>query len=76
MLYPNTILIGDYFNDQPVYKNGALTRKRYNIANIDPGGSFLAFNLYLNAYDSNLVYQDNGTVMPLSISKQSFIIYK
>ena len=29
-----------------------------------------------NAYDSNAVYTDNGKVMPLSISKQSYIIYK
>lgn len=29
-----------------------------------------------NAHNSNAIYTDNGKVMPLSISKQSYIIYK
>lgn len=32
--------------------------------------------LNFNASSSNSIYTDNGKVMPLSISKQSYIIYK
>ena len=32
--------------------------------------------LDLIAHNSNAVYQDNGKVLPLSISKHSYIIYK
>lgn len=33
-------------------------------------------HIYFNANSSNSLYTDNGKVMPLSISKQFYIIYK
>ena len=33
-------------------------------------------SLRLNAHNSNAVYTDNGLILPKSISKQSYIIYK
>lgn len=33
-------------------------------------------SLRLNAHNSNAIYTDNGLILPSSISKQSYIIYK
>lgn len=48
-----------------------------NRYNFQSGGQDLGYApLYFNAHNSNAIYTDNGKVLPLSISKQSYIIYK
>ena len=42
----------------------------------DGSASIMFRYLGFNANSSNSVYTDNGKVLPLSISKQSYIIYK
>ena len=57
---------------------GALTNTTgvYSSPNVSQYDPSIYQAIVLNAHNSNAVYQDNGKVLPLSISKQSYIIYK
>jgi hypothetical protein len=47
------------------------------IANHGFEGGYIDYhNLSFNANSSNSIYTDNGLILPSSISKQSYIIYK
>ncbi len=45
-------------------------------ASLAGGENLLSNTMIFNAHNSNAVYSDNGLVLPNSISKQSYIIYK
>ena len=57
---------------------GALTNTigMYSAPNVSQYSSGTCQAIVLNAHNSNAVYQDNGLILPKSISKQSYIIYK
>lgn len=57
--------------------SGAVSTSKLGDWNLGSGGSTFATYIFsINANNSNSIYIDNGKVMPLSISKQSYIIYK
>lgn len=62
--------------DNPWVETGALYHEYIRTGNSTSGTNNMDFILHFNASRSNAIYTDNGKVMPLSISKQSYIIYK
>lgn len=56
--------------------SGVFSFTDYSLDSAIQGNGWCRGQLNFNAHDSNSVYQDNGKVLPLSISKQSYIIYK
>ena len=58
---------------------GALSSLYQNVYGYNCGGSSRAntnSGIKFDASNSSLIYTDNGKILPLSISKQSYIIYK
>lgn len=67
------MVVGDSI---PSY-SGALSIGTGNARWSTTSGSRTMMNkLLLNANNSNAIYTDNGLILPKSISKQSYIIYK
>lgn len=56
--------------------SGAYSATRTSSGIIANGPFYDKVNRYFNAHNSNAVYTDNGLILPKSISKQSYIIYK
>lgn len=63
----------------PQTTSGALSQSETKISLVWPTNSGSANGwgqINLNAYNSNNIYTDNGLILPKSIGKQSYIIYK
>jgi len=60
----------------PDFYGSLLVKNPQQVGTVASGNTHNTLDLEIDASKTSSVYTDNGKVLPLSISKQSYIIYK